>query len=339
MNEIDLPALPPMGARGPQVCAAVRFYIAIVDDLPFEQVHVLSEHIQSCEECATEFRLLQQVTHQVAMLPVSAPSAHVDTALLAAIQNRGAAPGSSIQLYTKRRRTALTQQRTSNQRRPGSRRWSGPLALAAVLVVLILAGAFLHGLLFPSNNAQAFQIPSNLSWNGYVLHYTQTIATSNGQSYQVEVYQDLGSNQMHIESTLPGQFDVVVVTDDQSMLGEDMLHHVAEMGGNAEHWVVDGSLFNLTTLRQNLSAQQIIYLGKETYQGQQVYLVRASNGQVLLLNIHYLPITVLTNYTGPGTGTSLYKTFILMQSAQVSDTMWDMQVPSGFQMGQLPARS
>ena len=338
MNETDLPALPIIGARGPQVCAAVRFYMAIVDDLPFEQVRVLSVHIQSCEECAAEFRLLQQTTRQVAMLPVSTPSARVDAAILAAIQNRGATSGSSIELHTKKQPVTLSR-RSSNQNRPGSRRWPVPLALAAALVVLILAGAFLHGLLFPANNAQAFQIPSNLSWSGYVLHYTQTDVDSHGQSYQVEVYQDLGSNQMHIESTMPGTFDVVVVTDDQGMLGEDMLHHVAEMDGNADDWAVDGSLFDLTTLRQDLSSQHTTYLGKETYHGQQVYLVRASNGQVLLLNTQYLPITVLTSYTGPGTGTPLYKTFDLMQSSQVSDTMWDMQVPSGFQMGQLPAHS
>jgi hypothetical protein len=339
MNEIDFPPFPAMGARGPLVCKAVCFYLAIVDELPFGQVSVLSEHVQTCQECAAEFRVLQGATRLVASLPESVPAAHVDQAILAAIQKQGETARASVQLHTKKYATTGPLVRQLPTRKKASRRWPGALAVAAVLLVLVLAGIFLRGLIFPSGSAQAFRLPDNLSWNGYVLHYTQTLSDSKGQQYQVEVYQDLGTNQMHIESSMQGQFDVVVVTDAQTMVGEDMMHHVAQMGNGVEPWAVDGSMFDLAHLRQSLTSRQMTYLGKETFQGQVVYLVQVGSGQVLLLNMHYFPVTVLHNFTTSGTGAPLYTTFTLMQSIQVSDSMWNMEVPPGFHMGQLPAKS
>src|SRR5215468_4267438 len=87
MNQDELPPFPSMGEKGPRVCTAIRLYLAIIDDLPPEQVHILSTHIQGCEGCATEFRTLQQTTRLVASLPKSAPSAHIDEAILAAMQS------------------------------------------------------------------------------------------------------------------------------------------------------------------------------------------------------------------------------------------------------------
>lgn len=336
MNNTDFPPFPAPGARGQQVCEVVRLYLAIVNELPFAQVSILSEHIQTCKECSAEFHMIQRVTHMVATLPMSTPSAHVDRAILAAIQKRGETSHASVQLHAKNQEPLVRRLPT---RKPTSHRRLISLALAAVLLLMLLAGVFFRGLIFSANNGQAFAIPKSLSWNGYILHYTQTKTDGQGQSYEVEVYQDLGTNQMHIESTMDGQFDVVVVTDAQSMVGEDMMHRVAQIGDGVAPWSVDGSMFDLAELRQDIATHKMNYLGIGTFQGQNVYMVRASDNEVLLLDMHYFPVNVLQNYNGPGSGLSLYKTFSLVPSAQVSDSMWDMTVPSGFQMGQLPAKS
>src|SRR5579885_2505619 len=100
MNNLDLPPFPTMDEKGPQVCERVRFYLAIVDELPFEQVRILSEHLKGCAECAAEFQLLRQATHLIATLPESKPSARVDAAVLAALQHRQRAARASIQLHS-----------------------------------------------------------------------------------------------------------------------------------------------------------------------------------------------------------------------------------------------
>ncbi len=327
---VDFPPFPTMGARGPQVCVAVRFYLAIADDLPFEQTSILAEHLQECPDCAAEFRLLRNTTRLVAALPASAPSARVDEAIRATLTNRS----STTQQFGSERRTDPHISVFRQRRRTTSRRGLGIVALAAVFVLLLLTGIFLHGLIFPTSNHMVFQLPSNLSWNGYVLHYTQTRLNTQKQSYQVEVYQDLGTDQMHIESSMPGQFDVVVVTTPTMMLGKDMMNNVAQEGHAVAGWSVDGSLFVLTQLRQDLATRHATYLGRRTFQGQQVYQIRVSNGQVLLLNLHYLPVGALQS-----TGALTYDTCILMPTTQVSDSMWDMSVPPNFRMGQLPRTS
>lgn len=329
---IDFPPFPMPGARGPQVCASVRFYLAIINDLPLEQTRILSEHLQTCPGCTAEFRLLQHATHMVAALPESAPSARVDAAILAVLAGRSELPRRlQPEKQTDPRVSALPKNRST--RRSGT----AVLALVAVLLVLVLAGMFLRGLIFPT--APAFELPANLSWNGYVLHYTQSRLNARGQSYQVEVYQDLGTNQMHIESSMPGQFDVIVVATPTTMLGEDMMHHVAQIGSGVEGWAVDGSLFVLAHLRQDLATHRARYLGQDTFQGQQVYQVRVSNGQVLLLNLHYLPVGVTRGVSGPGNGIPVYESYQLMTSAQVPDSMWDTSIPPGFRMGKLPCKT
>jgi hypothetical protein len=325
-NSLDLPPFPTIHDRTPRNCEAVRFYLAIADELPLEQVRILSEHAKLCPECAAEFRLLQRVNRMMAAMPPSTPSARVDAAVLAALQNQQQATRTPIPLSSSRRQPS---------RRPPLNGRVLMLA-AAILLALLGSGFFLRGLIFPSN-FQAFQLPASLSWGGYVLHYTQTRTTTDGKTYQVEVYQDLGDNSMHIESTMNGVFDVVVVTDNQDMLGKDMMHHVAQEGNGVEDWAVDGSMFNLTQLRHDLATHQAVYLGTGTFQGQAVYRIRSSDGQVLLLNMRYFPVNVLDNSSN--TGTSMYNTFTLMPEAQVSDSMWDMRVPSHFQMGQLPSPS
>lgn len=338
MNNLDLPPFPVLGANGPQVCEAVRFYLAIVDELPFEQVRILSEHVKGCRECSAEFQILQYTTRMLAALPESTPSARVDQAILALLRNQQSMQGASTQLHPAKQPATLRSLPPSKKRAPLYRRPAGALALvAAILLVLALSSVFLRGFIWPASSQQAFALPGTLSWSGYVLHYIQNKNDAHGKPYQVEVYQDLGTNQMHIESTMKGKFDVVVVTDQQNMLGEDMMHHVAQEGNNVANWAIDGSAFDLAQLRQDLTNQRATYLGQSTFAGQQVYQIRTSNNQVLLLNMQYLPVNVLK--TGSSSSKPVYTTCELMHSAQVSDSMWDMQVPSDFHMGTLPTKS
>lgn len=337
MNDLDFPPFPVMGEKGPQVCESVRFYLAIIDDLSLEQVRILTGHMQECAACAAEYRLLQQATRLIADLPESAPSARVDEAILAALRSRKKASSTSVQLHPEKRAPETPRVILQEKRTRAPQRRAGVLALVAALLVLLLGtGIFLRGALFPTGNTQTFQLPASLSWNGYVLHYMQTRTDTHGKLYQVEVYQDLGSNNMHIESSMQGRFDVVVVTDNSTMLGKDMMHHVAQMGNEVENWAIDGSLFDLSRLRQDLAAHRASYLGKGSFKGQPVYQIRASNGQVLLLNMQYLPVNALSSSS---VSAPVYPLCALMLSAQVSDSMWDMQVPPGFQMGRLPAKS
>ncbi|HEY3993054.1 MAG TPA: hypothetical protein VGM01_09275 [Ktedonobacteraceae bacterium] len=344
MNNLDLPPFPALGTSGPQVCEAVRSYLAIVDELPFEQVRILSEHVKGCPECAAEFRLLQKTTRMLANLPVSTPSARVDDAILAFLHSQQPANHTSVQLHPEKRISQQQQatsqrQRLSAKKRTSSSRRLATLALvAALLVVLVGAGMFLRGLIWPAST-QAFTLPANLSWSGYVLHYTQTKIDARGKPYEVEVYQDLGTNQMHIESMMQGTFDVVVVTDQANMLGKDMMHHVAQEGNGVANWAIDGSAFDLAQLRQDLADQRATYLGQSTFANQQVYQIRTSNNQILLLNTHYFPVNVLSTSSQTSTNAPVYSACVLMHSAQVSDSMWDMQVPANFRMGKLPTKS
>ncbi len=340
MNNLDMPPFPTPGTSGPQICEAVRFYLALVDELPFEQVRILAEHVKGCEGCAAEFQRLQQTTRLLATLPASVPSARVDNAILAFLHGQPPVKLASVQLHPEKQ-IAREPQTAHPKRRTSARRRVGTLALAAALLLLLtlVVVTFLPRLLWPSSGSMsAFELPSNLTWSGYVLHYTETKNNMQGKQYQIEVYQDLGTNQMHIESTMQGKFDIVVVTDQQNMLGEDMMHHIAQEGGGVANWTVDGSMFELEQLRHDLATHRALYFGQSTFMGQQVYQIRMDNGQILLLNMQYLPVNALVNSSQANSNTSLYTTCELVRTAQVSDSMWDMQVPSNFRMGQLPTK-
>jgi len=133
-----------------------------------------------------------------------------------------------------------------------------------------------------------------------------------------------------------GQVDVVVVSDNHEMLGMDMIHHVAQMG--TDSWMVDDSLFDLSQLRHDIQTHNAVYLDTDSFKGQEVYRIRWKDGLVLLLDMQYRPVNVLRGAVGPGTGAPIYTTLKLMPSSQVSSSMWDMSVPHGFQMGQLPEK-
>ncbi len=130
------------------------------------------------------------------------------------------------------------------------------------------------------------------------------------------------------------QLDVVVVSDNHKMLGLDMMHHVAQW--HADAWGVDDSTFDLATLRGDLQARRAAYLGKGHFGAAEVYRIRCRNGEVLLLDMHYRPVNVLAN--APGTGTPMYDTVKLLPDSQVPGDMWDMNMPSDFHMGKLPAK-
>src|SRR3989442_998283 len=306
----------PEGVDGPQACAIVRPYLAVLDDLPPEQVQVLSQHINNCPACTEELRLLNQVTHLVADFAgrtETAPSAHVDQAVMAALAARNSKPGPML---------AMAQRRISRKRENPLRR-IGQVAAAAVLLLAVLTAVYSH-------TAQACAIPGNVSWSGYVLYHSETLVGTHGTPYHVESYHDLGTNRMHVETTIAGQLDVVAVSDGQKVLSMDMMHHVVQWGCNS--WSVDDSLFDLAALRSDLQANRAVYMGKDHFQGQDVYRIRARNGLILLLDMHYMPVNVLHSSTGG----PMYNTLMWLSPTQVSSSMWDMSMPPGFQMGTLP---
>src|SRR5580700_10024459 len=83
-----MPPIPSAGERGPNVCAVVQLYLAILDDLQDEQAQVILAHVRACPECASVQRLMQRTTSIVSRLPDSSPSARVDQAVMAAISAR-----------------------------------------------------------------------------------------------------------------------------------------------------------------------------------------------------------------------------------------------------------
>ncbi len=319
-NNTDLPPLPKMGATGPQVCATIRLYLAVLNDLPPEQVQIVSAHIQTCANCTREQRLLDRVTQLAARLPASAPSARVDQAIMAAIavQSNGSVPERPRPIPVSRKHRA---------------NWLIGQVVAAAVLLLALLGA-VHFMMSSLTPSQAFALPANLTWSGYVLYHSETKIDANGRRYHINSYHDLGTDRVNVETTMPGSLDVIAVGSDHTMLGMDMMHHVAQWG--AEAWGVDDSMFNLEELRSDMQAKRAIYLDHDRFRGQDVYRIRARNGLVLLLNMQYRPVNVLRGAVGPGTGEPMYDTLKLLLTSQVPSSMWDMSIPAGFQMGTLP---
>jgi hypothetical protein len=62
-----------------------------------------------------------------------------------------------------------------------------------------------------------------------------------------------------------------------------------------------------------------------------VYRIRFRDGLVMLLDMQYRPVNVLS-----GTGEPLYTSLQLLSPSQVSPSMWDMSIPPGYHMGTLP---
>lgn len=312
MNGIDLPPLPAPEEQGQRVCAIIRLYMAVMQDLTTEQRAVVSAHIHNCADCAREYLLVDQATNLVAHLPQSAPSAHVDQAVAQAIAARRHA-------QTTRRRTLQPVLRPT--------RW---LAVAAAFILALATALSLWSGLFTAPTT-AFALPANLSWKPYVLYHSQTMMSEHGEPYQVKTYHDLQHNMLNVQTVMDGKLDIMVVQDDHQALGLDMMHHVAQW--DAHNWSVNESLFNLDLLRHDLQTGHAVSLGTANFKNQVVYRIRWLNNQILLLDMHYMPVNVVPENGGP-----VYDTLQWLQPSQVSSSLWDMNVPQGFKMGTLPTK-
>ncbi len=323
-NIHDLPPLPPASAPAAEVCAVIRLYLAVEADLSPAQARAVAQHLRTCTDCTREQQMLRQSSRLVASLAVSTPSERVDRAVLAAIAARQS--GSRIQ------------PRPINRRVSRGRRVSlvGLVAAAAALVLAVLTSAYfvIGGNPFAPRQA-AFQLPANLSWDKYVLYYTQTKSEDDGTSYQVVSYYDMSNHNFNVKYVIPGKMEVMVVADQQKALGLDMMHHVAEWG-TVDQWNhADLSLFDLPRLRQDLQNGRAVYTGKDHFKGQEVYRIRYPDGHVLLLDMQYMPVNVL-QVTGQQEK-PLYDTIRWLSPSQVSSSTWDMTVPTDFKMGELPS--
>ncbi len=169
MDNANLPTMP-QGVDGSQLCATVRLQMAVLNDLPPEQAQALHEHIQDCAECAAELRLLNRVTQLISDFAAhteTVPSARVDQAVLAAIAARSKEPVARRPDKRKRRvpiDRARPVRKAAHERRR-SFQWIGQVAVAAMLMLAALMAISFH-------SAQAFAIPANVSWSGYVLYYS-----------------------------------------------------------------------------------------------------------------------------------------------------------------------
>jgi hypothetical protein len=322
MNSTDLPPIPGIGEYGPQVCNTVRLYLAILDDLSPEQVDLLFKHVFTCSTCTAEFQLLNSATRLIEGLPATTPSPRVAAAITA------------LRFDQNRNRTRKPLHFAPPRGRSVRGISQAAVAIAAVLIFAFLAAT--HFIALAPSGAKAFELPVNLSWNNYVLYHSETRVGTSGMRYRVESYHDLGSNHMHIETMASGQLDVVVVGDEHTMLGMDMLHHVAQWGADA--WAVDDSLFNLAELRHELQTKAAVYLDKENFRGQDVYRIRCKDGLVMLLDMDYMPVNVIQGAGGSSTGEPMYDALKLMPTSEIPTSLWDMSIPAGFQMGALPAR-
>jgi len=327
MNEdTALPLLPVTGDSGPQVCAVVVLYLALLDDLSPEQVQAVSRHLDACTQCTQELQRLHRTTLLVASLPASEPSPHVDQAVLAALTAH------QDEQIPPQARPFPSLRRVKRQARL---RLIGQLAAAAVLLLAVLTGIHLN--ILPSPGAGSpFALPATLSWSGYVLYHRETCIAAGGTPYHIVTYHDLGTGRLHIETVMDDTLDVVAVGDEHAMLGKDMMHHVAQWGATA--WSVDDSAFDLAHLRHALQTRSAVYLGTGSFQGQDVYRIRYHNGLVLLLDMQYKPVNLLRGVDGPAPGEPVYDVFKLMLMSQVPASMWDMRIPAGFHLGTLPQK-
>lgn len=328
MQNRNLPPLPAANANGPAVCAIVRLYLAVIDDLSEEQVMLVHAHLATCAACEEEFRVLYRATRLVSSAAGSAPSARVDTAMRALIEG---------DVHGQRRIPVPVAMRRRPTRRGGLRAaLAGGLAAAAVIMLALFASLHVAGIFGNAGRQSAFALPASLSWNTYVLYHSETRTGTGGQLYEVDSYDDLGTGAMRVETKMDGELDVIAVGDNQETMGMDTIHHVAQMG--ADSWMVDDSLFDLAALRHDFSSKDAVYLGTDTFRGQKVYRIHCRDGLVMLLDMQYRPVNVLRGAVGPGTGEPIYTSVQLLPPSQVSPSMWDMSVPPGYHMGTLPAQ-
>ena len=335
-NMESMPPIPLAGASGLQVCNVVQLYLAVLDDLPPEQVDTLMHHVHSCANCTAQYHLLSRATHAMNRLGVTTPSAHVDQAIMMVIASR-AAQSMSTPARQSVQTGVLSQPMHIHKRRQPSFWLISQIAAAVILLLGLLTVA--HYVMNTPPSKAEFVLPQDLSWDAYVIYHSETRIATDGEHYMVNTYHDLGDGDIHVETMMSNSLDVVAIEDSGVVLGLDMMHHVAQWGTNV--WGIDESeesMFNLPQLRSDLASHLDVYLGTDVFHGQVVYRVRSKNGLVLLLDAHYMPVNVLRGAVGPGTGEPVYTTVTLMPSTQVASSMWNMSVPAGFKMGTLPAQ-
>jgi hypothetical protein len=339
LNLFSLPPLPPANVIGNEACATVQIYIGVWDDLTAEQQHGVSVHIARCPDCKVLFNAMRQTNALFANMDASQPSARVDHAVQAAILARRSQQGRSAQQMSGSRARSMKQQeqpmflaeaRKRKERRAFFKYAGGAVAAAAVLA---FAGIEINSH-FAANNATAFQLPANLTWDTYVLYKKRTMMSTQGKQYTVTCYQDMHDGSMNVETVMPGKMDVVTVTDTKQTLGLDMMSHVAQWHANS--WIPNDPEFDVQTLSNDLKSGKAVYLGKGTFQNQSVYRIRTANGQVLLLDMSYMPVNVLEN-TSSNSEQPMFDTLRWLSPSKVPDSTWDMSVPAGFKMGSLPA--
>ena len=338
MSTTHLPPLPPSESHNANICATVRLYLAVWNDLTPSQREAASAHIAICERCSREQRFMNRVTLLVSSLEESQPSQRVDMAVMAAIA-----------AHAQRQRTERasssagnidsTLHRHRNIWNPMNNSFRSISILVAAAVVLL---AVLSTTRFMKQTQGVFLLPSTLSWSAYILYHTQRETDEKGQVYHIESYHDLGSQRVHVETTQGNSLDVVYVGSMNTALPSlamDEVHHVAQW--DATSWNINTtteSMFDLSELRHELQNQTAVYADEDRFRGQVVYRIRCKNGLMLLLDMHYHPVNVLAGAIGTGTGEPLFDNLQMLPKQNFDSSMWNMQVPSGFTMGALPAK-
>jgi hypothetical protein len=289
-----------------------------------EQARVLFEHVRICSGCAAELRLMTLATYLASPADMSPPP-QVDQVVRSAIAARNS---THFPEYLQTFRSLHSHHLSHTHRFL----WLiGQVAAVVVLLTTLIVMQLWHGSLA---TPRAFTLPASLSWNGYVLFYHETKMGTNGMQYTVDCYHDLSTGHMHVETMAGSDLDIVTVGDDQTLLGEDLIHRIAQW--NAFAWSVDDSMFDLAQLRSDLHASRALYEGSGVFHGQVVYRIRWKAGLVLLLNTHYWPVNVLRDTFGSGTGQPVYETLTWLKVSEVPSALWEIRVPAGFRMGDLP---
>jgi hypothetical protein len=323
----NLPPLPPEGS--PDFCEVVSVYIAVWNDLPPIQARRVMAHVQSCPVCMREYQQMKLASNLVSSMAQSRPSTQVDQAVMNAIHAQRI-PGRKVVPINKHVTTASLSRRPDfRQRRVASR--AIVIAVAAVAVIALALTALIPSMM--PHQQEAFALPKSLPWSQDVVFYTQMETNAQGQQYQVKTYHDMTDDMTNSETTMSNNVDVVVVQDTQHSLALDMMHHVAQW--NAHSWQSDASVFeNLSHLQTDLASGKAIYIGKGTFNNQPVYRIHWGNS-ILLLGMDYMPVNVLDSTSQQ----PLYQNVQWLDAKQVPDSTWDMSVPPGFHLGQLPAKA
>ncbi len=206
-------------------------------------------------------------------------------------------------------------------------------AIAAVLLLAVLTSTYFLAGGWLGHQQVAFSLPETLSWDHYVLYSQHSMTGSHGDQYQVTSYQDMATHQQHVEFNVPGKMDIVVHKHQEQMLGLDMMNHVAQWDAQGWDMDQDDHLFDLARLRHELQSGLATYEGKEQFHNQTVYRIRYPDGHIILLDMHYMPVNVLDNKQQQ----PMYEELRWLNPSQVESSMWDMNVPQGFSMGNLPS--